>query len=303
MLLVALALSVALAESPGVMPAGTRAARAGAGLTTFRDLGFGSGAIAGDRVVQPHVDLYGAWAPAPRLQVSGSVPVVASWVTDGDAPLPCPDGLPTEGHCEGFGTVGAARIDARYGLLAAQRGTLTLGVAAGSDRWNAARRGQYNAQGTGRSHLEALVIAGTRADPGAWTLDGVLLTAFGYSLAPSVTSAAGGVRVPGPGDHVRASLELHARPPGPVTLLVGAHALQRLSGVELDAAWIEDWWRASLDRWNVLMARQVTCSAGIGFEVAADRRIELQVQRAVAVQRAFQDTTDVSVGWHQTFAP
>ena len=47
MLLVALALSVALAESPGVMPAGTRAARAGASLTTFRDLGFGSGSIAG----------------------------------------------------------------------------------------------------------------------------------------------------------------------------------------------------------------------------------------------------------------
>lgn len=307
MLSLALWILGAQAESPGVLPKGAAVVYAGGGGTTFGTLRQTTAAgttevVDRDRELRPRLDLYGSLGLTEGLQLSASVPVVASWVADDPALLPCPDLLQSEGYCESYVTVGQARADARYGLLR-DGPQLTVGLAAEMDAWNAERRGQYNSAGSGRTAIEALVVTGGEVPAGDWRLGGLMLGAYAYSIAPSVTPTAGGPAIKAPGDHVRARVEGRAVSPGPLSFEVGVHAIQRLSGVDLDPAWVSDWFVSSLDRWNVLQYGAISVSGKVSVALPKDMGLHLGVARTVAVENGPADLTDVSLGWHRYFAP
>lgn len=302
MLLWTLMLSLARAESAGVIPAGAGVLYSGAGVTTFNQMTQDGAVITRDREVRLRGDVYGALGLARRLQLSASVPVVASFMVDDSSRLPCPGLLQDEGYCETYVTAGQGRVDLRYQVL--QRGAnTTLGIAADVDNWNANRRGQFNSAGSGRTMLEALaVVGGPLADSGAWTLDGLMLGGFGYFLAPDVTSADGSTTVKAPGDTVRASVELRAHRQG-LAVEVGGHVVQRLSGVDLDSEWIDEWFPSSLDRWNVLHYRGISASGKVSLDLPNNSGVHIGVYRVVAVDNGASNTTDLTVGWHRYFAP
>ena len=307
LLSLALLVAPAGAESPGVLPKGSEVVYSGAGFTTFgslkqRDAAGRSEVVQRDRELRPRVDLYGSLGLTDGLQLSASVPVVGSVVSDDPALQPCPQLLQSEGYCDSYLTVGEARIDARYGLLR-RRTKVTAGLAAQVDSWNAGRRGQYNSAGSGRTQLEAFVVTGGEVQAGDWRLRGLILGGYAYALAPSVTPTGGGAPVKAPGDSVRASVEGRANAPGPLAFEVGVHAQQRLTGVALDSAWVDDWFRSSLDRWNVLQYSAVAVSGKVSVDLPNSMGLHAGLTRTVAVENGPADLTDVSVGWHRYFAP
>ena len=308
-MLLSLALLVALAsaESPGVLPRGSEVIYSGVGFSTFSalqqtDAAGQSETVERDRELRPRVDLYGSFGLTDGLQVSASVPVVGSVIAEDAAVGPCPELLQSEGYCESYLTVGEARLDARYGVMR-KRTKLTAGLAAMVDNWNTNRRGQYNSAGTGRTQLEALVITGGTVKAGDWKLRGLVLGAYAYAVAPSVTPTGGGPAVKAPGDSVRASVEGRADAPGPLAFELGVHAQQRITGVALDGAWVDDWFRSSLDRWNVLQYGAIALSGKVSLDLPNSIGLHAGVSRAVAVSNGAADLTDVSVGWHRYFAP
>lgn len=295
-------LGVAQAESAGTLPGGSQVVYTGLGLTTFSQLDQGGGVTERDRELRGRLDLYGSLGLTDALQLSLSAPVVASTIADDPNHLPCPGLLPGEGYCESYLTLGQARLDARYGLLR-EKAKVTLGLAADVDRWNRARRGQYNSAGSGRTAAEAFLITGGEVPAGAWRLSGLAVGGYTQSFAPDATSADGTLTVPAPGNSVRGSLEVKARPPGPVAIELGAHAVQRLSGVDLDDDWVGDWFFSSRDRWNVLRYSHWAGSLKLSVDLPDNMGLHIGASRVLAVENGPADLTDVSIGWHRYFAP
>lgn len=295
---------LAYAESPGTLPKGSEVVYAGAGVTTFSQLDQGGGSTDRDRELRTRADLYGSMGVTERFQLSASIPLVYSTVVDRGADIwPCPEFLPGEGYCESYVTAGQARLDARYGV-AQDKTKVTLGLAADVDSWNAGRRGQYNSAGSGRSMVEAFVVAGRKVSAGEWRLRGLALAGFGYSIAPDATSADGIVTVKAPGDQVRGSLELRAKAPGPLAFELGAHGLQRLSGVPIDDGnWVGDWFFSSQDRWNVLQYSHIAGSAKVSIDLPKNNGLHIGASRVLAVANGPSDLWDMSLGWHHYFAP
>lgn len=301
MLLGLLFLLSARAESPGTLPGGSKVIYTGVGVTSFNRLTQNGEVRVRDREVRPRGELYGSLGLTDRLQLSASVPLVGSFVVDNPDELPCPDLLADEGYCETYVTAGQGRLDLRYNLVRNQP-LVTVGVAADVDNWNINRRGQYNSAGSGRTMLEGLGIVGGQTSAGGWQLQGLVLGAFGYALAPEATSADGSISVKAPGDTVRASVEGRAYKNG-VAFELGGHLVQRLSGVDLDDDWVDDWFRDSLDRWNVLRYRGISVSAKVSVDLPNNSGLHIGAHRIVSVANGASNTTDVSVGWHRYFAP
>lgn len=295
-------LGLAHAESPGVLSKGAAVLYSGAGLTTFGQLTQNGEVVTRDRELRPRLDLYGSLGLLDGLQASVSAPLVYSTVLDDPGELPCPGLLQSEGYCESYVTVGQARVDLRYGVLRRKQ-KLTVGLAADIDNWNAGRRGQYNSAGSGRTMVEALVVTGGRVEVGDWALRGLILGAYGVSLAPSVTSLSGADTVKAPGDTARASVEGRVNTPGPVAFEVGGHVVQRLSGVDLDNAWVAQWFTSSLDRWNVLAYRGIALSGKVSVDLPNNMGLHAGVFRTISVANGASDLTDISLGWHTYFAP
>lgn len=293
---------LAVAESPGTLPAGSRVVYAGGGYTSFSELDQGGTVVERDRGQRMRADLYGSAGLTERFQLSASVPLVYSQVADDPSLAPCPELLPAEGYCDRYFTVGQARLDGRVALTQ-DRLKLTGGLAAEVDAWNQDRRGQYNSAGTGRTVLEAFAVAGGGVPVGGWRMRGLVLGGYGQSLAPEVTSADGETTVKALGNHLRGSAELRAKTPGPVALEVGVHGLRRLSGVDLDTAWAQDWFPASKDRWNVLAYRQLSGSAKVSVDLPHSQGLHVGGSRVLSVDNGPTDLFDVSVGWHKYFAP
>ena len=302
-----LTLLAARAESPGTLPGGAAVVYTGAGVTTFNRLTQDGEVQLRDREVRLRGDLYGSVGLTDRLQLSASAPLVASFVVDNPDELPCPGLLQSEGYCDSYVTVGQGRAELRYGV---RRGApwLTLGAAADVDRWNHERRGQYNSAGSGRTVLEGLAVVGAETGLGGWAVRGLVLGAYGRSLGPEVSSSveAGSgqdpIVVQAPGDTVRGSVEVRGHRDG-LAVELGGHVVQRLSGVDLDGDWVQDWFLTSQDRWNVLRYRGVAVSGKVSLELPGSSGLHVGAHRLVAVDNGASNTTDVSVGWHRYFAP
>jgi hypothetical protein len=302
MLLLLMLAGPAQAESAGTLPKGSEVVYTGLGFTTFSQLDQGGGITERDRELRTRLDLYGSLGLTDALQLSLSAPVVYSTIADDPDNLPCPGLLPGEGYCESYATLGQARLDARYGLVNKQ-GKVTVGLAADVDRWNQGRRGQYNSAGSGRTAAEAFLVTGGEVPAGDWKLSGLLLGGYTHSFAPDATSADGTITVKAPGDTLRGSVELRAKTPTPVAIELGAHRLQRLNGVELDGAWVGDWFFSSRDRWNVLQYSHWAGSAKVSIDLPDNMGIHVGASRVLAVENGPADLMDVSVGWHRYFAP
>lgn len=297
-----LLVGAAQAESAGTLPEGSQVVYTGLGLTTFSALDQGSGVVERDRGLRTRLDLYGSLGLTDAMQLSLSAPVIYSTVADDPDNLPCPNLLPGEGYCESYATLGQARLDGRYGLVR-KKAKATLGVAIDVDRWNRARRGQYNSAGSGRTTTEAFLIAGGDLPVGAWTLSGLMLGGYTRSFAPDAISADGTMTVRAPGDTVRGSIELRARPPAPFTVELGAHTVQRLSGVPLDGDWVGDWFFSDKDRWNVLQYSHWAGSLKATVDLPDNMGVHIGASRVLAVDNGPADLMDVSIGWHRYFAP
>ena len=302
MLSLLLFVGAAHAESAGTLPKGSEVVYTGLGFTTFSQLDQGGGIAERDRELRTRLDLYGSLGLTDALQLSLSAPVVHSTIADDADNLPCPDLLPGEGYCESYVALGQARLDARYGLVRKQA-KVTLGLAADVDRWNQARRGQFNSAGSGRTAAEAFVVTGAEVPAGDWRLSGLVLGGYTHSFAPDATSADGSITVKAPGDSVRGSVELRAKTPAPVAFEVGAHRLQRLSGVDLDDAWGGDWFFSSKDRWNVLQYSHWAGSLKVSVDLPQDMGIHVGASRVLAVENGPTDLMDLSIGWHKYFSP
>jgi len=292
----------ARAESPGTLPAGSKVVYAGGGFTTFNSLTQGDEVVVRDRELRFRGDLYGSLGLTERFQLSMSVPLVYSTIADNPDELPCPDLLASEDYCASYFTVGQARLDGRVAITQ-KKVKLTGGVAADVDAWNAGRRGQYNSAGSGRSVVEAFAVAGGGVPVGDWRLRGLLLGGYGHALAPDITSANGDTTLKALGNHIRGSAELRAKAPGPVAFELGVHGFRRLSGADLDTAWVQDWFMTSPDRWNVLAYRQLSGSAKVSIDLPDNQGIHIGAARVLSVDNGPTNLTDVSVGWHRYFAP
>lgn len=295
-------LTTAHAESPGTLPGGSKVIYAGGGFTTFSDLTQGDEVVERDRELRFRGDLYGSVGLTDRVQLSASVPLVYSTIADDPEQLPCPDLLASEDYCASYFTAGQARLDGRV-AIAQKKLKVTGGLAADVDVWNAGRRGQYNSAGSGRTVLEAFAVAGGGVPVGDWRLRGLLLGGYGQSMAPEITSADGSETVRALGNHVRGSAELRAKSPGKLALEVGLHGMRRLSGVDLDQAWVQDWFSSSPDRWNVLAYRQLAGSAKVSIDLPRDQGLHIATSRVLSVDNGPTNLQDVSVGWHRYFAP
>lgn len=293
--------TLALAESPGTLPGGSKVIYAGGGLTTFNALEQGGEAQVRDRELRFRGDVYGALGLSDRFQVSASVPLVYSSIIDNPDEMPCPNVLASEGYCDSYVTVGQARLEGRAALVQSKL-KLTTGVAADVDNHNAGRRGQFNSAGSGRTVLEGFAVAGSGVPVGDWRLRGLVVGGYGQSLAEEVSSRTGDT-VKAMGNHVRGSVELRAKTPGPVAFEVGAHGFRRLSGVDLDGAWVSEWFLITQDRWNVLAYRQVAGSAKPSIDLPRNQGLHLGVMRVLSVENGPTNTTDVALGWHRYFAP
>ncbi len=291
----------ARAESPGVLPKGSEVVYAGGGFTSFSSLTQGDTTVERDRELRFRGDLYGSFGLTDRLQVSASVPLIYSTIADDSALLPCPNLLQAEGHCESYFTVGQARLDGRVAILQ-DKVKLTGGLAGDIDAWNQSRRGQYNSAGSGRTVVEAFAVTGGGVPAGEWRLRSLALFAYGQSLAPEVSSRTG-ESVKALGSHVRGSVELRAKSPGPLAFELGIHHFRRLSGVALDTAWIQDWFLVSQDRWNVLAYQAWNASGKVSVDLPNHQGLHLGAARVVSVDNGPTDLFDVSLGWHRYFAP
>lgn len=302
MLIFATMLGMAQAESPSVVSMGTGVVSAETRLITSGTLQQTGGPLSWDPVVQPQVAMAGTLGLTHRLQAHASLPIVASWVANNPAQAPCPGTLSTEAFCEGFLAAGSARVELRYGLL--RRPTqLTAGLAATGDPWNASRRGQRNAVGTGRTHVESLVVTGRQFDRRDWTIQGLALVAYGRALSPRVSSLAGSTVLRAPADTLRASVEGEVDPPGAMVFDLGLHWAQRLGGVDLDEHWRAQWLGASLDRWNVLASRSLSVSGRAAVALASGNGIHLRLARTVLAANGPGDQTELGLGWHKVFSP
>jgi hypothetical protein len=294
--------ATAHAESAGTLPKGSEVIYAGLGLTTFAKLDRGNGVEDRDREVRPRLDLYGSLGLTERLQISLSVPVVYSTVIDDPDAQPCGVFYPEPTYCDAYMTLGSARLDSRLALLR-KKTKLTAGLAANVDRWNAARRGQFNSAGSGRSNIEPLLVAGTSVDAGKWNIGGLALGAFALSLGEETTSADGSITLRSPPHSIRGSVEVRADAPGPLALELGWHINQRLGGVPMDSAWVDDWFWPSKDRWNVVQYSSQALSGKVSIDLPQNMGVHVGVGRVVAVEYGPPDTTDVSIGWHRYFKP
>jgi hypothetical protein len=150
--------------------------------------------------------------------------------------------------------------------------------------------------------LEGFAIVGGSVPVRDWSVRGLVLGAYGLSLAPEATPASS-AQVQAPSDTVRASAEVWADMPGPLAVELGGHAVQRLSGVDLDSEWVDEWFGTSLDRWNVLQYGAIAVSGKVSVDLSAHSGLHVGASRVVAVDNGASNTTDVSVGWHRYFAP
>lgn len=294
--------TLAWAESPSTLPAGSKVLYSGLGVSTFSQLDQGGGTTARDRAVKPRLDLYGSMGLTERVQLSLSAPLAMGFVVDAPDRLPCPNLLQDENYCSTWATVGPARLDGRVALL---RSTFqaTAGLALGGDPWNRGIRGRYNSPGTGTPHAEAFAVVGPQVPMGDWSLGLVGVGAFAYSLAPRATSADGTVTVRAPGDQVRASGEVRVKPPAPVAFEAGVHWMKRLSGVPLAGTWGQQWFPTTKDRWNVLQTELLVGSAKVSIDLPQSMGIHVGASWLWASAEAPSDLVDLSVGWHRYFAP
>ncbi len=290
------------AASVGGLPAGTAQVSAEVGLVTASTLQQPTGAVAWDRVRQPQATVAGSVGVTDRLQAGVFFPMVASLVVDAPRKPPCPDTPAGEGFCEGFLAAGVARAELRYGLLEQQL-PLSVGLAAVGDPWNAPRRGQRNAVGSGRTHLEGLVEVKQRRKRGDWALRGSVLAAYSRALSPSVTSLDGSQLLRAPADTLRAAAVGRLTSPGPTSFDLGFDWIQRLGGVPLDEQWEAQWLGASLDRWNVLASRSLSVRGRIKVALSSGNSLHLRMDRTVLAANGPGDQTAVGLGWNKVFSP
>lgn len=295
------ALAGAQAAPLGVLPAGTARVSAEARLVTSSTLQQPDGLLAWNRVLQSQATVAGAVGLTDRLQTSVAMPVVVSSVLDASGQTPCSAGPAGEGFCDGFVAAGTARADLRYGILQGQT-PLTLGVAAAGDPWNAPRRGQRNAVGSGRMNLEGLVEVGRRVQRGDWGFRGSALAAYGRALSPKVTSLDGSSLLRAPADTLQATAEGQVAPPGRTSFGLGLDWLQRLGGVPLDEQWETQWLGASLDRWNVLAQTRLSLRGRFRVALSSGNSLHLRVARTVLAANGPGDATAVGLGWHKVFS-
>ena len=295
----------ARAESASVLPGGSAVIYGGLGLNRFSRLQFADN-VEGQQEIDPglrlRADLYTASGLTDALQLSIYVPVVHGRILEQDERGPCPGGVGSateDDYCDAFTTVGAPNIQARYALLDGAF-KLTPALALGGDPWNADLRGRLVTPSDAVAEVAPGVYLGGTVDLGSVGLD--LLGAGTYALrfGRLVDGGAGPFRAPA--DEVRWSAEARVRPPGPVSVELGLHGVQRLWGVDWDASYQSSYF-TTLDRWTALWYRHLAGSAKLSVALSDSMGLHVGAGRVLSVRNGPPDTLDFTVGVHRYFAP
>lgn len=294
-----LAATMALADEPTTLPAGSASVYSGAGVSSFRRLDDN----VRDRSVKARVDLWGGVGLHERLQLSLSAPLLYGAVVDDPAQLPCPNLLTAESYCDPYLTMGPSRLDARTPIV---RGPfrLAMGLGVAGDPWNRGKRGRYSSPGSGTVAVTPYTLLGPRLPLGDQVVLSITAGAgFAWSLAPTATSADGNITVKAPGDAVEVLGEVRAELPGPIAVQTGVYYDHRLTGVPLGASWQAQWFNATPDRWNVLQTRLLRGAGKVSVDLPKSMGLHLGVTWLYEVDEGPTDLFDVALGWHKYFAP
>lgn len=297
-------LSVAHAESGWTLPEGAHVLYGGLGANTFSQLRFvddAEGQQTIDRGLRTRLDLYGATGLTDRLQLSAYVPVVHARVIDTVDRGPCPDGVgsSTEAdYCDPFTTVGAPAVQARYAAVTEPL-RLVAGLAVAGDPWNASKRGRYVGYGDAVVDLQPSLIVARSWTLGATELGLLGRGAYTWRFSRLIEdSPAGPFRAPG--DDLRWLAEVHLAPPGPVSVEMGLHGLERLWGLDWDGSYQAAHF-PTLDRWTTLYYKHVAAGAKISVGLSETMGLHLGASRVISVRNGPPDTLDFSVGVHRYF--
>lgn len=272
----------AVAETAEVLPHHSAVTYVGGGATTYAHVNTGPvGGVAAERAVaaavQARLDLYGAWSPLDRLQLSVYVPPTASFAA---------------GSGETFVTVGQTALQGRF-ALARGRVPVTLALGVASQAWNWEERSRYTMVGEATTDVLPGLYVGATGTLGAWTVGA---TAFGTYAWRFPAGDQPEVERKAPMDDVRGGMEVRAGREL-LSVQVGAYTLQRLGGTSFYAL------RGSPDVWAAVDYDIVSVGAKVSLALPHDNGLHLAVNRAVWVHNGPVDATDLSLGWHHYFAP
>ncbi len=297
-------LGVAHGESGWTLPDGAHVLYGGLGANTFSQLQFADdveGQQTIDRGLRTRVDLFGATGLTDRLQLSAYVPVVHAQVLDTEGRGPCPDGVGTStevDYCDPFTTVGAPAVQARYAAVTDPL-RLVAGFAVAGDPWNASKRGRYVGYGDAVVDLQPSLIVARSWTLGATEVGLLGRGAYTWRFSRLIEdSPAGSFRAPA--DDLRWLAEVHLAPPGPVSIELGLHGLERLWGLDWDGSYQAAHF-PTVDRWTTLYYKHVAAGAKVSVALSETMGLHLGASRVISVRNGPPDTLDFSVGVHRYF--
>ncbi len=297
--------AVSHAETADALPDGSQVVYAGLGFNTFKRLQFGefdgSEAQELDTALRTRLDMYWAMGLADRLQISAALPLVHSMVLDSDDRGPCPDLFEDEDYCKGFFRPGQLSVAGRYQLVR-RKVSLAGDLSLRGDPWNGDLRGRYTAYGEGTVDLQPGATLDWDADLGGdWALRLVGAGAYTFRFSRlNDDGSAGSFRAPA--DHISGLAELQVMPPGPVSVTLGSAGMQRLWGLDWDAAYQEDYFPTQ-DRWTVLWYKQVAAYGKVSIDLPKDIGLHVGAGRVLRVRNGPPDMWDFTVGVHKYYGP
>lgn len=275
--------SVAGAESPATLPAGSTTVYGGLGVSTWR---WGMSGNRRDPAAIGRVDAFAAHGLSDRTELRGSLPLLASWIVDDPSLRPCPT---TRGqYCDGVVAPGALDLGVRWRAVDTVFGwTLAAGVR--GDPWLAPTRTRYLNVGQG--------VVG----PTVGTIVGATGDHVGVVVASDLWGTPGRA-VPGtdrraPAPTVTAALELQART-GPVWWSASTQLVHRLGGVDYGPAYLRDLYPTS-ERWGVVRFGQASVGLKASIAVSDMVGVHVAASRPYWTRNGPRDLTDGSVGVHR----